>query len=303
MHYAASGTIPTTRIVSVGGLPMYPYYIQPTILLLPENNSVRYTFKASCTQQKVISGFSIELRSGYNNFTGPCERVSFNTSEGILLLDKKVYSVVGVTEAHKKDYTEILENNVVNLFFTAENFEENEIRVVLTWTGDADLDLRSSFALNDEFDCEVYFGNKLCGSSRLSANSNDGVGGEEIVLKKVLPYHYLFYVKEYRAGKSRLVNSLAALKVYVKGYDFPVVRVYEQNKYQYEVDSDEFKIWMGFCMDGRKGVVSVAPLQAFVSVNSMKNAKKVCREFYGEQQWTSGKVEASANGELPNIKY
>lgn len=284
-RYSSPGYLSVQRSLQIGGLPLYPYTIGPTLLPLPSPEPLRVTFKAIPLRGGAINKFSIEIREGYNNYTGPCESFTFDGNEGVLPIAKNVHSILGRSEGFKTDYSEFVGKNTVALLFTTDDFAENEVRIVLSWSGEVDLDLRASFRLHEDYECDISYTNKICGGGRLTGTSQSGsAGGEEISLAEVGAYQYLVYVKEFKSEKARtrLVEALAAVKVYVKSVAGPVVRLLEQNEYPWEVSPDEYKIWMAFCMDGARGIASLAPVQAFVSVNQFRNAKGVCRQIYGD---------------------
>ena len=131
-EYSSSGYLSTTRIIQTGGLPLYPYIIPSTILITSSSDKVRTTFKAVSLRNIQISKFSIEIRLGYNNFTGPSEVLVFEGTEGIFSLPKNIYSIVGKADGFKTDYSEIIDKNLVVLLFTPDDFEDNEIRIVLS---------------------------------------------------------------------------------------------------------------------------------------------------------------------------
>lgn len=283
LYYESPGYLPVTRTLTIGGLPRFPYTIAPTILIKPAEPS-RITIKVHSLSETPISSFQVSLRTGYQNYTGPSISYNFSSNEGIIVLDKQVYSVVTTSEGFKSDYSEIVEKNTLDIFLTPNNFANSEIRVVLTWTGEVDLDLRAKFKFSNEFDCNIATYNKVCGSGKLNYASKTGLNAEEISLNRVGPVHYLFYVKEYKTDKNRLVEARAWLKVYVKNSEVPVVVLGQQDEFMWSVSQDEYKIWLGFCLDGNFGVSSVAPIQAYMSVNHLKDSLQICTQFYGEIQ-------------------
>lgn len=283
LYYEAPGYLPVTRTINIGGLPRFPYIIPPTILVKPSEPS-RITIKVHSLAENPIKSFQVYLRTGYQNYTGPSISYNFSSDEGIIILDKQVYSIVTISEGFKTDHSEIVDKNILNIFLTPNNFANSEIRVLLTWTGEVDLDLRAKFKFSDEFDCNIATFNKVCGSAKLNYISKSGLYAEEISLNKVGPVHYLFYVKEYKTDKNRLVEARANLKVYVKSSDEPVIVLGQQNEYMWNVSQDEYKIWLGFCLDGNFGVSSVAPIQAYMSVNHLRDSLQICSQFYGETQ-------------------
>lgn len=279
--YTSPGYMSTTRLINVGGLPLYPYTIGPT-QLVSDNGTINITFRAVSLHGDPIKSFSLEFRTGYNNYTGPCDAVAFEGTEKIYLLPNNIYSVVANSPGFKSDYTEIANKSLLVLLFTPDNFEENEARIVLGWKTDSDLDLTLDFILNQDYECEVSYTNKICGGASLAATSSSGLtGGEEIAIENIGAYQYLLYLKEFKAGKDEFIDCLADLKVYVKSYKHPVVRIQQQNQYTWNVESDQYKVWLGFCINGIQGIVSIAPLQTFVSVDYVTNSLDICSQIYG----------------------
>ena len=283
-QYSNPGYSSVQRKVQIGGLPIYSYIISSTVMMSSSINPVRITIKAINLRGSPINKFSIDLRQGYNNFTGPNDTFTFENSEGVLLLPTNIYSIVGRSEGFKHDYIEISDKISAVLLFTPDDFDDDEVRATLGWYGDVDIDLRLWFILNEDYQCDISYTNKICGGGRLTAASQSGLlGGEEISIKSLGAYQYLFYVKEFSYGqdKLRLINSTANLKFYVKDYPHPVIRITEQNEYPWNVSSNDYKIWMGACINGIQGITSLAPIQAFVSVSNFKSSQNVCSNIYG----------------------
>jgi hypothetical protein len=292
LFFFADGFLPVTRSVQIGGLPIFPYTLPPTFLLKPSEQT-RVSFKVFSMQDDPISSFSIELRTGYNNFSGPCTTFNFSYMEGILKLEKQVYSVVTKSEGFKEDRTELVDQTFLRIFLTSDDFLNNEIRVVLSWQSDSDLDLRAKFKFNENFECEIASFNKICGNSRLTVFSKGAKNVEEIRILKVAPVHYLFYVKEVVAGKEPFYDARAVVKVFVKAWKAPVVVLAQQRIPAWGVDWIDYRIWNSFCLDGRFGVSSLAPVQAYMSVRHLKYARSMCAQVYGEERnLTSGSLNS-----------
>lgn len=302
--YSSPGYQSVIRTVQIGGFPLYPLILPPTFLIVKSSEPTRVTLKAQSLHGAIIHKFSIDLREGYNNFTGPCESFNFNSTEGVISVEKKIYSIVGHSEGFKSDYAEYYGKSNILLLFTENDLNDNEIRVVLNWHGDVDLDLRATFRLNENYECDISYYNKICGGARLTAVSASGnSGGEEISLVPVGAYQYLFYIKEFKKGKNRLIDALAEVKVYVKNLDFPVARLIEQNEYPWDVSDEEYKIWIAFCFDGKQSIYSLAPVQAFASINELKNINQVCADIFGEAKIykTGEKAKIEADRSLVKI--
>jgi len=290
LYFECPGYLPVSRTITIGGVPRFPYIIPSTVLVKPSSEPSRFTIKVYSLTDDPINSFKISLRTGYQNFTGPSISYNFLTSEGIFVLEKQVYSVTTSSEGFKTDYSEIIDKNTLNIFLTPNNFANSEIRVVLTWTGDLDLDLRAKFKYSKDFDCDIAGFSKICGSASLNFMSKPGINAEEISLNKVAPSHYLFYVKEYKADKIRLVEAGASIKIYVASLQTPLIMLGQQDEYAYQVSQDEYTIWLAFCLDGSSGVSSLAPIQSYMSKNHVKESLQICSQFYGDLQNTTDPI-------------
>lgn len=284
LYFEYPGYLPVSRTITIGGLPRFPYIIPPTILIKPNSEPSRFTIKVYSLSDDPINSFKISLRTGYQNFTGPSISYNFSSNEGIFVIDKQIYSVTTSSEGFKTDYSEIIDKNNLNVFLTPNNFVNNEIRVVLTWTGDLDIDLRAKFKYSKDFDCDIAGFSKICGSASLNFMSKPGLNAEEISLNNVGHSHYLFYIKEYKADKTRLIEASASIKIYIQSLETPLIILGQQDEYSYQVSQDEYKIWLAFCLDGSSGVSSLAPIQSYMSINHLKESLQICSQFYGDLQ-------------------
>lgn len=222
------------------------------------------------------SDFSIEVRKGYNNFSGPYIQAS-----QILQLESGVYSFLASSVGFKSDMREVLIDSDMNIafFMIPDKIDDNEVRIILSWQGESALDLRSSFVMNKDIDCEVSYINRVCGGVRVSNISDFGkYGFEEMRIRPLGAYQYFFYTFQ-----EKQAFYMADLKVYIKSEIMPVVRFGLGSRFMWDVPKNpEFRIWAGFCLDGIVGLTSLQPLKAYVSDIDLTNVRNICKEFYGE---------------------
>lgn len=292
LEFFAPGYLPVTRVVQIGGLPLFPSFLPPTILLLPSAQT-RVSIQVFSLDDQALQSFTLSVRSGYNNFTGPSDQYTFSYTEGILKLDRGVYSITTSSTGFKSDHSELTDENTLKIYLTRDDFSPSEIRVLLTWTSDSDLDLRSKFKFNENFECELASYNKICGSGHLTTTSKSLKNVEEIRLSQIAPVHYLFYIKEVKTGSQSFNEAKAVVKIYVKDRIEPVVVVAQQMKAQWNVDWKDYRIWNAFCIDGRFGASSIAPVQGYMNVRHSKYARSICAQVYGEERnLTKGNFKA-----------
>jgi len=295
----------TSRVLQVGGIPMYPHKIPFTEVVQKGSNYSLAISSLDLHSLVPLESYQIEIREGYNNYTGPL--LMQETQNTNINLPAGTYSIKGTAQGYKEDRTSysLQKDSELKLLFTPDDFQENEIRVVLGWkNSEIDLDLRVNFILNSKFTCEVNFSNMECGGARLRTSSRpEGPYAEELIVNSIGAYQYLFYLKDFRrlndTKSTSITDSGGSLKVYVKNYAEPLVEFYMEKELDWkDSKKEEYRIWLGFCLDGRKGVASIFPIETYMNVNEQVEMPEVCQEVYGSPAVFEPEEEYSIEADL-----
>ena len=141
------------------------------------------------------------------------------------------------------------------------------------------LDIRSTFTLNSEIDCEVSYTNKICGGVKILSNGEfNNYGYEEISVRPIGAYQYLFY-----AIQNNINEYYGNMKIFIKGENRPVSNFPLGSRYMWNVPSGQvYNIWAGFCMNGISGIESIIGIKTYTSNADQNNLRSICSSFYGE---------------------
>lgn len=306
------GYVATYLTERIGGIPIYNY--TEASIYLPEAS--QFTGDIVGTTVSVLSNLPlssvlVQLRSGYNNSTGPVisqTAVGLNGTFTFVGLPAGAYSLTSSKVGYFSDISDIvLEGNTtesLTMLMSPQNINRNMLRVTLSWRTQQDVDLQLAFVVNDDDTCELSSLDKECGGGKLTTIETQGglVGGESITLKEVGPYIYAFYLTQ-RIGESHaLSESEAEIEVYVESSIMPVTRL------SIPRFLSPTRKWLAFCINGLEGITSLIPIQLYL----MKEASptEFCAEVFGTPEWISEgtnvtEIEASpkVGDALPNLVW
>jgi hypothetical protein len=143
----------------------------------------------------------------------------------------------------------------------------SNLRVTLEWSDNTqDLDLYGTFNIDPVSDCVVDGISYNCQGLR---SHNDQYLSSVIEVDTLGPYYYLFFVKKFiyandttTSSGDYIIQSGATIKVYVPGFSGAT--------YQFNIPAQTFAdnpvslsdnmVWLGFCMDGNVGPLSITPI-------------------------------------------
>lgn len=209
--------------------------------------------------------------------------------------------------------------------------EAGKIRFVLSWPhGPKDLDIHTMYRISRFSKCEVFFGKRNClGTSLDTDNFNGGHNGVETVTISTLgKYVYTFAVHKYvdisggvakgddpvpgvqdqeKESKSikktvpdtPLPNSNARISVYVNGFKGAIYKIEapsptSQSGVEKDSKSEDIRWWLGFCLNGKEGVESLAVINKY-SVD--KPHFSLCEKYYRKNSF----LQISSN-KIRNIR-
>ena len=190
-------------------------------------------------------------------------------------------------------------------------FNSGKIAVRLYWdTKPPDLDLVCRFEVKKNLYCYTFFGNKKCVSSEYFLDSREPnvISSEIIEISEFSEYVYLFYVRKYfdnsngktlnenkkdgvEVGEYKnytdlsikyneyLNNSMAKLLVYSNGFKVPALKISIPGfiKNSDNDNSNEFKYWAAFCINGKKGINSLKVVNQMMKTEPPKD---ICLSYY-----------------------
>jgi hypothetical protein len=161
--------------------------------------------------------------------------------------------------------------------------EKGKMRFVLSWPyAPRDLDIHSLFKISKFSKCEVYFGKRDCAGTVLDVdNFNGGSNGvETITINTLGQYIYTFAVHKFvqqdpakkedektdpgaKIPNIPLSKSKAKISVYSSEFKGPIYQLEipsfsDNNLIEKGKSEDDYTWWMGFCLDGKKGLNSLA---------------------------------------------
>ena len=124
----ASPLLSTSRIFQIGGIPLNSNNIGPTFLY-QSSTSFQVSFQAHYLHGLIPLDFTVEIRSGYNNFTG-----DFIAATNQTALEGGAYSLLATATGYKSDLIELIIDKDMTIYFVmiADKVEDNEIRILLS---------------------------------------------------------------------------------------------------------------------------------------------------------------------------
>jgi hypothetical protein len=255
-----------------------------------------------------LSSVLVQLRTGYNNFTGPvaAQTLALNSTFSFAGLSAGAYSLVSSKVGYFSAVADVLlqDNTTLTMLMSPQNINRDMLRVILTWRSPQNLNLGLAFAVNDDDSCLLSSLNKECGGAKLTTLDSFGglSGGESLTLKEVGPYQYAFFVTPGKADLSIISAAHAELHIYVEGSILPITRL------SIPPTPSPTSTWLGFCLNGLEGITSLIPVQYYLPHELSPSL--FCANILGIPEWISAgsnvtSIEASPMvGEaLPNLVW
>ena len=257
LRFQKDGYSAVSRTMTIGGLLNTKEVRLPPVRLAASSllfSSVAlYVFDATTNSR--MKEATVDLREGYNNFTGPAKDSLPLSPDGLVMFEDLRAGVYTLTSSKPGWFS-----GLTDVVVAPNTHQEKavlmspagsvQLRFVLGWDSAQDLDLRVSFD-TDVISCEVSFAYKLCGGAQLHTDNQYGgsSGGEVLTLSRILPTTYSVAVSRFETSNftQPLGASGAEVSVYVPGTALPILRV--------PVRADAEDRWAALCVYGQRGVV------------------------------------------------
>jgi len=279
LEFTSPGYVDMSYTLHIGGVPAVPLAVPVVDMLESKRVHGRVEAVVVGMRNEGLPNVTIEVRTGFGNDTGATLAAGISDSNGKVVfpgLSLGQYTV-STGSGYTVDSREVLvtrnQSYPVLLTVSPLDLSPDQMRFVLTWTEDLDLDLRVMFESSASHVCDVHYADKHCGGARLYTISESGLkGGEVITLRQVSPAPYLFYVTSSRPGHF----TSAELKVYSPSSPAPVLRL------PYTVQHSEGGAWLALCLHGLQGLESISVLD---TVKTGAFGASLCEGKYGKVDW------------------